>query len=240
MFENTVSFLKRLVGGRPKPNAMSEGEERRVRVRHLSSVETVVHAPEGADSLRLSARVRNISRAGINLGLDRALQPGAIITIEMPVPEGHPPSTVLACVVHSTPASGGEWSVGCTFSRELSDADLVEFGLQRQKSPGPGDGRSWVRFVCNVQAVCDTVPANGRAPESVQVLNLSPSGVGLAVPRPIETGSMLSLELKSASGRHACTMLACVVHASGRDAGPWTVGCNFIRELTEQEMESLL
>src|SRR5436309_3363082 len=99
------------------------------------------------------------------------------------------PSTVLACVVHCTLETGGEWSVGCTFSRELSDADLAEFGARRPKPPTPGDARSWVRFSCSVQAVCDSVPSNGRAPESVEVLNLSPSGVGLVVPRPIETGS---------------------------------------------------
>jgi hypothetical protein len=238
MFENTVSFLKRLVGGRPQPEAA--GEERRVRLRLPSSVQTVVHSTNGAEPLQLPARVRNVSRGGINLVLDRPFEPGSIVSIELPGQEGQTASTVLACVVHATPAGDGGWSVGCTFSRELSDADLAEFGARREKPPAPGDGRSWVRFSCSVQAVCDTVPANGRAPEAVQVINLSPSGVGLMVPRQIETGSMLSLELRSPSGRHACTMLACVVHASGRDSGNWALGCNFIRELTDQEMQTLL
>jgi hypothetical protein len=239
MFENTVSFLKRLVGVEPEPGTTPEGDERRVRLRHASSVQTVVHAVNAAEPLSLTARVRNVSRGGINLVLDRPFEPGSIVSLELPG-TGPTPSTVLACVVHATPAGDGGWSVGCTFSRELSDADLAEFGARREKPPAPGDGRSWVRFSCSVQAACDTVPPNGGAPESVQVINLSPSGVGLVVTRRIDTGSMLSLELRSPSGRHACTMLACVVHASGRDSGQFAIGCNFIRELTDQEMQSLL
>ncbi|HJT79123.1 MAG TPA: hypothetical protein VJ739_18145, partial [Gemmataceae bacterium] len=56
----------------------------------------------------------------------------------------------------------------------------------------------------------------------------------------VETGALLSLDLLDNSGRLATTMLACVVHVTAEGEGRWALGCNFIRELSEQELSALL
>jgi hypothetical protein len=244
MFKRTVSFFRQLVGGRSVLGTADEvkalEEERRARVRYPSNVETTVHPADGAEPVRLSARVRNISRTGINLQVERGFEPGSLLSVELPGPDGRPPYTVLACVVHATPRDG-EWALGCTFARELSDDDLSAFGAKRQRPPRADDHRTWVRFPCHVKAACQTVTPDEPEPAwPAQVLNISPSGIGLLVDRPVENGALLSLQLQGAGGQMTHTILACVVHVTAQAAGHWALGCNFIRELSEKELLALL
>ena len=87
-------------------------------------------------------------------------------------------------------------------------------------------------------AVCQEVAAPKQEPWPVQVLNVSSSGIGLLASRTIEPGTLLNLELHRGSDGH--TMLACVVHVTPQGDGRLGLGCNFIRELTEDEMKTLL
>jgi hypothetical protein len=79
----------------------------------------------------------------------------------------------------------------------------------------------------------------GDQPRSeAKVLNISASGIGLLVGAATRTGTLLSLELLGPGGQ-ASKVLACVVHAAPHD-DQWALGCNFIRELTEQELKALV
>jgi PilZ domain len=242
MFKRTVSFLRRLVGGKEDPSAEQsppESEDRRVRVRYPSNVEVNFEPLNGSAGPRLSARVRNISLSGVNLLVNRPFQPGDLLSIELPAAEGRANSTVLACVVHAS-AQDGEWAVGCTFSHELSDEDLQPFGAKRERPSTPDDARSWVRFPVNVTAVCQEAMAPNQPPWPVQVLNISSSGIGMLVSRTVEPGTLLSLELHRNTEQAGHTILACVVHVTPQTDGRLALGCNFIRELTDEELKSLL
>jgi len=48
------------------------------------------------------------------------------------------------------------------------------------------------------------------------------------------------VQLHDVDGKVARTMLACVVHVTTQTSGPWALGCNFIRQLTEEELKSLI
>ncbi len=241
MFRRTVSFLRKLVGGNPDaaPGQAGEPEERRVRVRYPSGVRVHLQAQNGTGGLRLSARVRDISLGGISLLVERPFEPGELLSIELPGPGGETRSTALACVVHAT-ARGDEWVVGCTFAHELTDADLQPFGARRERPSTPDDARGWVRFPVNVTATCQEVAAERQTPWSARVLNLSSSGIGMVVSRSVEPGSLLNLELHRGSEQPGHTILACVVHVTPQEGGSQALGCNFIRELTEEELKSLL
>jgi hypothetical protein len=244
MFKRTVSFLRQLVGGQAQLMAADTAtapQERRVRVRYPSNVATSLVAANGAGPVRLSARVRNISRNGVNLQVNHRFEPGELLSVELPGADGGPPHTALACVVHATPQPDGDWALGCTFSRELSDDDLRAFGARRQRTPTPHDNRTWVRFPCNVKVMCQTVTAAAlEAAWPAQVLNISANGIGLLVDREIEPGTLLSVELQAAGGQTARTILACVVHVTEQGVGHQALGCNFIRELSEKELLALL
>jgi hypothetical protein len=74
---------------------------------------------------RHPARVLNISLGGIGLVADRPIAAGALLNLELHSADGRAERTLLACVVHVSSRSSGEWVLGCSFIRELSEADLA-------------------------------------------------------------------------------------------------------------------
>jgi hypothetical protein len=241
MFERTASLWRRMVGkeAQPAEAVPRKAEERRVGLRYPASGQTTVQPVNGAGPGRLPARLRNISRGGINLLVDRALEPGALLSVDLPGGEGRPTQAVLACVVHVRPHGAGEWAIGCTFSQELADGDLRAFGARREKPPASDDQRDWVRVPCDVRASCRVVPAAAEEPWTACVLNVSPSGIGLLADHAVENGALVNIELQGSAGQAPLSILACVVHIQERDGGSRALGCNFIRELTDAELRAL-
>jgi hypothetical protein len=214
----------------------SPEEDRRVWVRFPSGLETTLQPARGPDAPRLGARVRDVSRGGILLVLDRPFEPGEMLSVELPAVEGQPPSTVLACVVRAAEAAGGEWSVGCAFAAELADDDLQLFGARRVKAPVT-DQREWVRFPSRARATFQVVRAPA-ASTAAEVLNVSASGIGLRAEGDLQVGELLSVELRGGD-RPALTMLACVVRVTAQPGGAQVLGCNFIGELADDHLRAM-
>jgi c-di-GMP-binding flagellar brake protein YcgR len=234
------SFWQRS-GNHPSTSATmeptTEEADRRVWVRFAADLETTYQKAGQADSSRLSAKVRDISRGGVNLLVRHSFQPGDMLSVELPAPEGRPLHTVLACVVRVN-QEGEDWSLGCIFSCELDDDDLEGFGAKREKH-SDADQRTWMRYPCQVKATYQVVGYEETPVCQVEVLNISASGIGILVGQPIEMGSLLNLELQQAGGASTRTILACVVHAN-QENGRWALGCNFIRELSEDDLQALV
>ena len=126
MFSGTFSSLGRMLGvGR----GGEAEEERRSWGRFPCDVETTCQTTGGA-AKPLAARVRNISRGGVKLVLDRPCQPGELLSLSLPGGEDLEACTVLVCVVR---CAGEEqrWQLGCTFATPLDDEDLQRFGAGR-------------------------------------------------------------------------------------------------------------
>src|SRR5262249_3342616 len=198
-------------------------------LRYPCELEATCEPATEPDKTRLSAGVRNISNGGINLVVNRRLEPGLLLSVELPSAHEPHTTTALAYVVHATAQPNGDWSVGCTFLAELSDDDLHPFGAKRTRTDGT-DRRTWVRFPCNAQATFQLVRAAQPGQWPAKVVNISANGVALQVTHPIEAGTLLNLELRG-QGRHAAlTILAYVVRVAARETREWLLGCNFIRE----------
>jgi hypothetical protein len=237
MFGRGESLWRRLFGLGRRP-ADAEAEDRRAWGRQLCDLETTYLPADAPEGPPLSARVQDVSRGGISLRTDRPYEPGRMLCVQLPGGPGEPTYTVLVCVIHATPKPDG-WVVGCTFSSELSDTDLQAFGARREK-PTPPDNRTWVRFhAVNLEASCRLAMAPDEAPRPARVLDLSANGAGLLVDRPVPVGSLLTLEMRSNTGPTVLSMLACVVRSAPRDKG-WALGCNFISELSDRELQALL
>ncbi len=242
MFQRIVELCRHLARGGPRPTpdggAGAAEAERRVWVRHPSTAEAVVQPVNGAVS-RQSARVRNVSRGGINLVVTEPLEPGDLIGVELPGGGTQSVTTVLACVVHVRGEGPGEWGIGCSFAEELSGDVLSAFGARREKPARPEDNRGWVRFACGVRAVCRRVGPGGEEPWPARVTDISPGGIGLLVDQAVETGALLQVYLEGP--KHAGrTILACVVHVVAKPGSERALGCNFIRELSEADLAALL
>jgi c-di-GMP-binding flagellar brake protein YcgR len=239
MLAQTFSFWRRVVG---KPAAEASGtgkEDRRLWVRYPADLKTRVQTADQAGAPPVPARVRDISRGGVNLLLDRSYRVGQMLSLEMPCPEEPGRDLyLLACVVHLAVEPSGLYSVGCVFSRELSEEDLYQFGARRVRH-APEDQRTWVRFACQQQVSYHKIGELEPRTHEAQLMNISASGVGLEVPEDVEIGALLNLHIVGKQGQKR-TLLACVVHATRRDEGGWNLGCNFIRELSESDFQDLL
>ena len=242
MFERTKIFWRRLVGhGTETGNiGLEDGsDDRRIWDRFPADLETTVKPAGKPDSTRFVAQVRNISLGGINLLGNRHFEAGELLTIQLPGNEDDRCCTVLACVAHCVKEPDGQWSLGCDFSRELSEEDLAFFGAKRERHD-QDDQRLWKRFPCNVTAAFQLVAADDQTVCPAKVIDISASGVGLLVERMVETGSLLSVELHNSASTTARTMLACVVHVNRQAEDGWALGCNFIRSLGEEDLKALV
>jgi PilZ domain len=217
----------------------TSGAERRVWVRSLSDVETNCKLADAPATGRMLARIRNISRGGAKLLVPQPLPPGALLSIEMPGAGPGDEYFVLACVIHSAAQPNAEWALGCTFARELSEEEVQSL-ISRPIAPLESDERSVVRLPCPTKASYQFVNVPDRPAGSAKVLDLSPKGIALGVTETIDVGTLLNLELQSASGTARVTRLASVTRLSPLQAGEWSVGCNFISQLNDQDVRALL
>jgi hypothetical protein len=97
--------------------------ERRAAVRYPSQCATACHpVPEG-DAL-CSARVVDISTTGIGLLVDRFVEPETLLGVDMQCDEPALTYTLLVEVRHVTQRADGEWLLGCSFARELSQQEV--------------------------------------------------------------------------------------------------------------------
>ena len=182
--------------------------------------------------------MRDLSLGGVNLELDRRLPLGQMLTLELTHGKQEL-RTVLACVVRTVELEPDKWSLGCVFSRELTDDELERFGAQKIQ-PTNHDKRTWVRYDCDVKAAYRKVGDPAAHSHPAKVLNISANGIGLSVDPSLNAGALLNVDLHDRTGRTVRTILACVVHTTEGASGEYAVGCNFIRELREEELESLL
>jgi len=235
MWQRLTSTLKHWFAGVPTP----AGEERRVWVRSLSDLETSCKLAEAPATGRMSARIRNISRGGINLLLERGLEPGTLLSVELPGNGQGDEYFVLGCVLHSAAQPSGEFSIGCTFARELEEEEVRSL-VAKPIAPFESDERSFVRFPCPTRAAYAFVNAPERKAGTARVINISPKGIALTVSEFIDVGTLLNLELQGSTGAAKLTVLASITRVIPHPDGEWSLGLNFISRLSDKDMQALL
>jgi c-di-GMP-binding flagellar brake protein YcgR len=187
---------------------------------------------------RLSARIRNVSRGGINLIVKQPFAPGDMISLDVPGSTSEEADSVLACIVHVHPLPDGLYALGCAFSEMLDEEDLAGF-INRKERPSSAEKRECARHIANVSAAYQLVSDPEKKNWPAQVINLSLGGIGLQVEQAVDTGALLNLNLQNTSGQ-ARTILACVVHVMSRNGNERVLGCNFIHEMSEADFKALL
>ena len=106
---------------RQKPDSV---EDHRSWVRFVCNVKASCQCINDGEKQAWPAAVVNISANGIGLLVDRAIETGTLLNLDLESPK-HSARTILACVVHVTTRPGSEHVLGCNFIRELSEADLA-------------------------------------------------------------------------------------------------------------------
>lgn len=96
--------------------------ERRAAPRQSSTLKITCYPVNASLMERRQGRVRNISRTGVGILVDRSWTRGTTIILELPAEDGI--KAVQAKVVHATPQFAGNFLVGCALEIPLSDAEV--------------------------------------------------------------------------------------------------------------------
>ncbi len=96
-----------------------------------------------------------------------------------------------------------------------------------------------VRYRCPLATAGRLTLGEEEVPgEEVWVLNLSTSGVGLLLSRPLEEGRNVVISLTSTPEK--MELAATVVHATQQANGDWIVGCALEQPLSNDVLDQLL
>jgi hypothetical protein len=239
MFKNLVSSWAQWAG-KPRLVRDAEGDpsERRVWLRVPCDVQALCQPASEGDNVRFTAQIQNISRGGINLLANRPLEQGSLLSVELPGEDAQSTSQVLAYVIHVNPLEDGRCALGCNFATELRDEELRPFEVRRIRPIAP-DPRRWVRFPSNAQVTFHAANASEADAKTVQIVDISPGGISFQLPSKIEMGTMLSLQFRGSDGQAHVTILGSVVRCVTGGRPDWLIGCNFIRDLTEEELTAV-
>lgn len=111
----------------------------------------------------------------------------------------------------------------------MSDANGIP-GSERRVS---------VRHSCDAPGSC--LPAvGGELTWKARVQDISRGGAKLLVQRRFESGTVLHIEIRMRKGSDPVMLLARVVHVSPLPSGEWALGCRFSREMSEDDVRSIL
>src|ERR1700760_1956354 len=92
--------------------------------RHACAMQTSCK-PTGANESRWEAIIRDISRGGILLSLNRRFERGACLAIDLPGKQGELPYTALVRVARVEPEETGTWALGCRLLGELAEDEVA-------------------------------------------------------------------------------------------------------------------
>ena len=105
-------------------------EDRREWVRYPTHLEAFYHpGPDQPGDFWRLAEVRDLSVGGIGLLVNRCLDAGTVLTVELDTANGNPSQVHQARVVHAKPQADGTWFLGCIFVNKLRAADLQACGV---------------------------------------------------------------------------------------------------------------
>ncbi len=99
--------------------------------------------------------------------------------------------------------------------------------------------RGWVRYPSDLEVSCRLVGTNERHVWAGKVEDISAVGVGLIMNCTFRHGALLSLA-PSKGTETVQSVLARVRDTTAQPGGCWLIGCSFVRELSEQELEAWL
>jgi hypothetical protein len=107
---------------------------------------------------------------------------------------------------------------------------------------GPVDCRVYERKSCELPTTCQ--PASLLAMKepgwSATIRDISQGGVRIDVPRRFEKGTPLAIEMPGNDAHETSVVFVNVVHIKRLEDRNWALGCRFVSELSEDELQRLL
>jgi hypothetical protein len=111
----------------------------------------------------------------------------------------------------------------------------------RSKGLVKSERRDWVRHASTVQGVyCRLFGDDRHHTFTGELQNISAQGAGLVCTFAFRTGAILELKPISSADQFPSKLLVRVKSSTARANGEWLLGCTFVRELSDEELEGLV
>jgi len=120
----------------------------------------------------------------------------------------------------------------------LSTADAL---VQKVRNPyfNQGDRRFADRQMVALEATTQPMETNESVTWGAVVQDISSTGIGLTLCYPFRAGTYLAVDIKTVHG-DVRSALVCVVHVDDQRDGMWRLGCEFVKPLSESEMDVII
>jgi hypothetical protein len=92
---------------------------------------------------------------------------------------------------------------------------------------------------CEVPTTCQPPTTWGKEPWPATIRGIGTAGLSLTLGRRFERGSGLAIELPAEAGSTS-TVLVRVKQVKAHEAGSWLLACDFISELSDEEVQYIL
>ncbi len=100
--------------------------------------------------------------------------------------------------------------------------------------------RATVRYQCAPATAGKVHVVKDQEFQSGWVQDLSLAGMGIVLQRAIPSGTLIVVQLKSPTRYKKYELTAHVVHSTRRPVGDFLLGCEFVHELDDDQLDQLL
>lgn len=120
-------------------------------------------------------------------------------------------------------------------------AILTEALVQPVRNPffNDIDRRTATRHACSLEATSHCAEPGQALSWGAMVNDISMGGVNVTLCYPFRPGTFLAVELQTPNGM-VRTLMVRVLHVHDRADGMWDLGCEFIKPLTESDMDLII
>jgi hypothetical protein len=100
--------------------------------------------------------------------------------------------------------------------------------------------RAIIRYRCAPATIGKVVTVGDQLFQRAWIQDLSISGIGMDLARPISKGHLILISIKSNDNRKTFELSAQVMHCSALPHDQWHLGCEFAVPLTPDDLDQLL
>jgi len=99
--------------------------------------------------------------------------------------------------------------------------------------------RGAARHVAGLGALARPLEGQDSLWWGAQVRDISAGGIGLSLCFPFRPGTLLAIDLQGGAGGSK-TLLTRVAHVEDKADGTWYLGCEFVKKLSDSELEMMI
>ncbi len=101
------------------------------------------------------------------------------------------------------------------------------------------DRRQATRHACALEATSHAIEPGQTLSFGAAVSDISATGLSVTLCYPFRPGTFLAIKLQAPDGMMR-TLMARVVNVNDRTDGSWRLGCEFLKPLTESDMDLIV